>query len=885
MVPLRFVSEALGFRVAWDEANATVTVGSALPQIASLTLVPAAVHRGQQVNIVIVANDPDGDSLTYVYEVSDGYIAGGGSNVVWHAPAKAGAHNVRVRVSDGTGGTASRSLYVLIANRAPVVDSITINPTSVLRGQTVNVVALVSDPDGDPLTFSYRVSGGTIQGAGANVTWTSPNAVGTYSITVTVADGQGGTAERAVEVAVINSAPSVSAVTVSPASVSRGQSAAVTVTANDPDGDPLTYSYRVSGGTIQGAGANVTWTAPNAAGTYSITVTVADVQGGTAERTVNVSVTATFTLTLNSTGTTSGAGVYEAGAAVNVSTSVPTGSRFLNWTNGNEVVSTSASFVFTIPARDTTLVASFGPSTLTAAEVFMRVSPAVVHIRTFDLVGRGIGQGSGFIVRQDGFIVTNQHVLANAHTVTVTLADGTRHTMQRILSQSVTRDVAVIRINATNLPTVTLGDYASVRTGDQILTIGNPLGLQNTISEGLVSSRARIVGGLNYIQISAPISPGSSGGALVDYQARVIGVTTAAFREAQNLNLAIPIDEVLPFIASATGEGVSGTPTANWRTVAVGDEHSLAIRGDGTLWAWGGNSSGQLGLGHTNVTHNPTQIGTANSWVAVSAGVAHSIVVAADGSLWAWGSNSSGQLGRGNTQSSNHPVRIGTGTNWVSVAAGGWHSLAIRSDGTLWAWGLNSGGQGGVGQTANLLSPAQVGLATNWASVSAGGWHSLATRRDGSLWTWGWNALGQLGLGHTSVSDTPTRVGLATDWAVAVGGRWHSLALRRDGTLWAWGSNTNGALGLGVLDDSRLAPVRVGTDANWAHIAAGRRHSAGVRSEGSLWTWGSNFTGELAQLSTRKAKEPANTWFSLSRWSLQSSCHVGYLLARQLLNV
>ena len=122
MVPLRFVSEALGFRVAWDEATATVTVGSALPQIAALTVNPTAVHRGQQVSIVTLASDPDGDSLTYAYDVSGGHISGSGSSVVWHAPARAGTHHVTVQVSDGTGGVASRSLYVLVANRAPVID-------------------------------------------------------------------------------------------------------------------------------------------------------------------------------------------------------------------------------------------------------------------------------------------------------------------------------------------------------------------------------------------------------------------------------------------------------------------------------------------------------------------------------------------------------------------------------------------------------------------------------------------------------------------------------------------------------------------------------------------------------------------------------------------
>ncbi|MBT9177227.1 MAG: putative serine protease HtrA [Firmicutes bacterium] len=757
MVPLRFVSEALGFRVAWEESTATVTVGSVPPRIASLAVNATRIYRGQQVSITVTAQDPDGDTLNYAYHVSGGHVVGTGPTVTWHAPASAGTYEIVVTVSDGTGNTVSRSLYVLVANRVPVIDGVTLNPTTILRGQHVSIITLANDPDGDSLTFSYRVTGGTIQGTGANVTWIAPNVGGTYSITVTVTDGHGGTVDRSVE----------------------------------------------------------------------------------------ATVAATFTLTLTSPGTATGAGSYEAGTIVAISISVPQGSRFINWTNGAEVVSTSASFAFTMPARDTTLVANFGTATLTAADVFARVSPAVVHIRTFDSTGRGLAQGSGFIVRQDGFIVTNEHVIRNAHSATVTLADGTRHAMQRVLSQSVTRDIAVIRINATNLPTVTLGEHASVRTGDKILTIGNPLGLSNTIAEGLVSARSRTVGGLVYIQISAPISPGSSGGVLVDYQARVIGVTTSFFVGGQNLNLAIPIDEVLPFIASATGEGTGGVPRATWTTVVSGQEHSLAIRSDGTLWAWGGNASGQLGLGNNNHAPVPTQVGTANNWVAIAAGDSHSLAIAADGTLWAWGANWVGQLGLGDTQSRNHPLRVGTGNTWVSIAAGGWHSLAIRSDGTLWAWGLNADGQIGVGHTANSLSPTQVDLAANWAAVAAGTWHSLATRRDGTLWAWGWNGHGQLGVGHTSLANIPTRVGLANDWLITTGGSFHSLGLRRDGSLWAWGSNANGALGLGDSPDARTSPLRVGIDSNWTHVAAGHTHSTAIRGDGSLWTWGSNSAGEL----------------------------------------
>jgi hypothetical protein len=145
-----------------------------------------------------------------------------------------------------------------------------------------------------------------------------------------------------------------------------------------------------------------------------------------------------------------------------------------------------------------------------------------------------------------------------------------------------------------------------------------------------------------------------------------------------------------------------------------------------TLWTWGNNTFGQLGLGDNFDRDTPTQVGT-NTWNTVEAGEDHTVAIRNDGTLWAWGGNWAGQLGLGDTLNRNTPTQVGTAT-WTAVAAGGNHTVAIRNDDTLWAWGSNWAGQLGLGDNLDRISPTQVGTATNWAAVAAGGNHTAAIR-------------------------------------------------------------------------------------------------------------------------------------------------------------
>jgi hypothetical protein len=198
-----------------------------------------------------------------------------------------------------------------------------------------------------------------------------------------------------------------------------------------------------------------------------------------------------------------------------------------------------------------------------------------------------------------------------------------------------------------------------------------------------------------------------------------------------------------------------------WLSAAAGYYHTLAIRSDHTLWAWGQNYNGQLGNGNIVDSHIPVEVvpdaGNTSGWESVSAGYRHTLAVRIDGTLWAWGYNRYGQLGDGTNNNSSVPIQIGEDTTWSMVAAGSYYSLAMKDDGSLWAWGSNSRGQVGDGTTMNVLSPVRVVDGTLWQTVSGGGAHTMAVLSDGTLWAWGSNSYGELGDGD-SWSAVPVQV-------------------------------------------------------------------------------------------------------------------------------
>jgi alpha-tubulin suppressor-like RCC1 family protein len=290
------------------------------------------------------------------------------------------------------------------------------------------------------------------------------------------------------------------------------------------------------------------------------------------------------------------------------------------------------------------------------------------------------------------------------------------------------------------------------------------------------------------------------------------------------------------------------------RQAAAGNSHNLIIKTDGTLWAWGLNTYGQLGDGTTIDKNTPSQIGTATDWKFVAAGEVHSIAMKSDGSLWAWGSNSNGQLGDGTIIDKIIPTQIGTTKDWGYITAGNGNTLAIKTDGSLWAWGFNSNGQLGDGTNTVKNIPTQIGTAKDWKTVDAAG-SILAIKTDGSLWAWKLIKSGQLGNTTTEDKIIPSQIGTSFDWKNIAAGSGHNIALKTDGTLWAWGLNWSGMLGDGSTID-KTTPTQIGKASDWKTIAAGNSFSTAIKIDGSLWAWGFNSLGQLGDGTGRNSNIP-----------------------------
>jgi alpha-tubulin suppressor-like RCC1 family protein len=266
---------------------------------------------------------------------------------------------------------------------------------------------------------------------------------------------------------------------------------------------------------------------------------------------------------------------------------------------------------------------------------------------------------------------------------------------------------------------------------------------------------------------------------------------------------------------------------------------SIALKRDGSLWGWGGNWTGQLGDGKAQQLQKfttplnklprllrPERIGTDADWTAIAAGSEHVLALKDNGTLWAWGNNDCGQLGVGNFVSTNRPVRVGQDHDWVAFAAGGAgrfgaQSAAIKHDGSLWVWGnwqgraIPSTSGGGTNTPSNSMSlPTRLGNATNWVRVVCGLNHGLAFKNDGTMWIWGIEVIPP-GIGVTPrAPDAIAQIGLEKSWvggtlgAHGLGGQEMLQGLTSDGTVWSWDQSVTPAVPMsGLLAPPASAPT------------------------------------------------------------------------------
>lgn len=326
-------------------------------------------------------------------------------------------------------------------------------------------------------------------------------------------------------------------------------------------------------------------------------------------------------------------------------------------------------------------------------------------------------------------------------------------------------------------------------------------------------------------------------------------------RPSSFLTIALATSATIACVAadpvSSEQEALTAT---SYAAVAAGDAHSLALRSDGLVFAAGDNFAGQLGNGTTHATGTgaPTLVTGLGQVTAIAAGCSHSLALRSDGTVWAWGNNSSGQLGIGTLLNQTTPVQVSvSGVAFQAIGAGCFHSLAIDTSGIVWTWGLDSQGQ--LGNGAASSTPTPVALTTVASAVDGGDEFSLALGPPTNLRVraTGRNDNGQFGNGNT----TPSQVLIAGNPRTGIGemaaGSAHGISIGSGG-VFAWGSNASCALGPAANGASfSTTPVMVTNSFGFAgHLSAGRFYSLATMSSGFgggpiVVGWGRNDAGQL----------------------------------------
>ncbi len=644
------------------------------------------------------------------------------------------------------------------ANAAPIITSLSAAPGTVEPGGTVALNASASDANPtDTLTYAWSApSGSFAQPSSLSTTWAAPSSAATVPLTLTVTDSTGVNARVTFNVNVtsgkgdalvnasLNTWPQVSNISASSTALELNESTTVSATASDNDGDTLAYNWTAS--------CVGTWTNASSA-TAQFTATALP----------GSSVCNNCTLTVTVTDSRSGQ---------------PIGGQ----TTGTLAICVGPRRTALFPP-DITETFQSSPSTSANGTVTFRVTAVDP-------------QGSAMSFSW----------AANMGTVgTPTTSAGA--------SEVVWTAPACVQSATSPTVTVTLSNALGASASQPFTVTGLPVcaPLAATVLAGGSTFSARIK------QDGTLWTWGSNG--------------NGQLGDGTRLHRAYPLQV----------RGLSGVTA-----IALGGSHTLALRQDGTLWAWGYNGYGQLGDGTTtsNGRVYPGTVPGLSDVTAMAGGSGHTVALRQDGTVWAWGRNDYGQLGDGTDTQRLSPVNVPGLSGVTSLAAGLVHTVALRQDGTVWAWGHNGFGQLGDGTTTRRTSPAQVPGLSGVTAIAAWNGHALALRQDGTLWAWGRNDYGQIGDGTKTNRLSPTQVPGLSGVTTMAAGHSHTVALRQDGTVWAWGDNGFGQLGDGTLIE-HLSPMQVPGLSGVTTLASGSHYVLALRQDGTLWAWGDNGFGQL----------------------------------------
>ncbi|MFC5703293.1 Ig-like domain-containing protein [Cohnella faecalis] len=345
---------------------------------------------------------------------------------------------------------------------------------------------------------------------------------------------------------------------------------------------------------------------------------------------------------------------------------------------------------------------------------------------------------------------------------------------------------------------------------------------------------------------------------------------------------ALLLFSILP-VPFAQANSIHPSESRGYVQVDGGKEFTLALKADGTVWAWGYNGEGQLGNGTTTDSLTPTQVSGLSDITAIAAGDTHGLALKSDGTVWAWGDNVYGVAGYLDQDSNAYitiPVQVSNLSDVKSISAGSLYSLALKADGTVWAWGYNNAGQLGNGSDSREFT--QVSTINNVVAIAAGLNHNLAVKNDGTVWAWGDNTYSQSGPSYSYHVNIPIKVNNISDAKGVAASKYYSLVLKTDGTVWVWGQgksipwqmkNNNGSSfsdvksitagsdnGLAIKSDGTvwewslnyyaqysfgIYPELISTINDPITVSAGAGHSLAIQADGDIWAWGYNVSGQL----------------------------------------
>jgi len=787
--------------------SATSYLGSAAS--ASFCVRNPGTACSNSISVPVGGAAPATYALTVVNGAGSGtYAAGAVVNISANSPPLGQQFQSWTGASVANSSSASTTITMPAAN-ATVTAGYTAVPTHTLTvvngigsgtyaaGTVVNITA-----NGAPASQQFQGWTGATVGnsTAASTTLTMPAA----NTTVTANYGA------------VTSGPNISAV--SPNPLPAGTTA-VTITGTGFASNSLIWASGVQYPTLQPSPNTLTTSVYIAPGTPSLTFTVHS--AGPLSNAVVVPVSgapapATYRLTVvNGTINGAGSGSYAAGTVVSIAANAaPAGESFTGWTGPAVANASAPATTITMPAANTTVTANFA--------AIVTYSLAVVN-----------GTNSGYYAA--GTVVT---IAANAAPPGLVFSSWSGGPVASAASPSTTFTMPAANTTIT-------ADYSAPLLGPYTVTysgVGSTAGFGPSDPNQYFTGQAVLVpGNSGYLFnpghsfIGWNIAPDGSGAGYAPGATLTMGNSNVTLYPQWN--------------------------TQDWPvSVWGGARAAIVLKADSSVWTWGMNSNGQLGNGATTDSSLPVQVlgpygaGYLTGTIAVMGGEEHNLALKSDGSVWAWGMNGVNQLGNGNASDSATPVQVSGLSSIVSVASRAYHSLAVKSDGTVWAWGTDRSGALGNG-VADLNPdypvPVQVQGLSNPLMVTTGYYFSVALMPDHTLVAWGNNVNGELGNGTTNPQYTPAPV-LGIDHVIWVSAGWtHVVAIKSDGTVWTWGGNFWGGIypGAGMLGDGTTAdhylPEQVPGLAGAIQASGGDSFTSVLLSNGTVWTFGSNGAGQL----------------------------------------